>query len=197
MDNRTTQTAGYIAAFQTGNSTKALIDVAGTISSNTAQVGPGAQPTGRTVVYNGDMRRGFYKVTLARTYFTTNTSVHDIDICTIPAKGKVVSIICDVTQAFAGTGLAVISLRAGTSSNGQQYILDFDALAGLSTKGLADADLGASITRAAAIQGGHTPSWSGTTAIYGTLNGDAALGTGTATNLTAGSVTFYVTVDLP
>jgi len=59
------------------------------------------------------------------------------------------------------------------------------------TSGLADADMGTSMTRAAAIQGGYMPSWTGTTAIYATL----VIVNDILSNLTAGSTTFYIETE--
>jgi len=80
----------------------------------------------------------------------------------------------------------------GVTAEDAAEILDaHDVLSGAVTHGLADADLGGSIDRAGAIQGGYMPSWTGTTAIYATINTTTA----DTDKLTAGSTTFYIQTE--
>lgn len=119
----------------------------------------------------------------------------NIDVVNLPAKAKVVSVITDVTEAFAGTGISTITMTVGHTVGGNEYLVS-QSLTATGQKGLADADLGTSLNRANAVQGGHIPSWSSTSNIQARFTADANFGTGAATNLTTGSITFYVIVEL-
>ena len=83
-------------------------------------------------------------------------------------------------------------MQVGKTVGGTEYIIAHDVFTAAVTKGLADADLGTSINRANAVQGGDLPSWSATTNI------SVRLTTVTAnTNaLTAGSTTYYLVTEL-
>ena len=164
------------------------LDVGGTIRSNSAAV-TGIAGTGITVNYNGTHRRGFYKVTVINTAWTAGALTEDKTILTIPAKCRVVSVIMDTTVAYTGTGAAVYTMTFGTTAGGNQLMLSH-SLTSLTTKGLADADLGASINRANAVQGGHIPSWTATTALTARLTSDVNISL-----ITAGTTVFYVTVE--
>jgi hypothetical protein len=166
------------------------LDVSGTIKSSAAAV-TGITGTGITVDYVGQLRRGFYKVTIANTAWTAAATTEDKTLCTIPARGRIVSVIADTTVAYAGTGASSYSLRLGTTAGGQELIVDHSVLA-TTTKGLADADLGTSINRANAVQGGHIPSWTTSTDLKVRLTSDVNI-----SNITAGTTTFYITVEIP
>lgn len=148
-----------------------------------------ATGTGITTDYNGDHRRGYYKVTFTEAAFTAAALTEDLTVCTIPAKARVVSVIADTTTAFTGGGAAVATLRLGKTVNGQEYILDHSVFT-TGTKGLVDADLGTSINRANAVQGGDIPSWTASTDLKIRLTSDVNVNT-----LTTGSITFYITVE--
>ncbi len=81
--------------------------------------------------------------------------------------------------------------KRGTAEDGAEIIASHDVLGATVTKGLADADMGTSMTRAASIQGGYTPSWSGTTAVYATINTTGA----NTSVLSTGSTTFYLITE--
>jgi hypothetical protein len=164
------------------------LDVGGTIRSNTAAV-TGIAGTGITVNYNGTHRRGCYKVTVINTAWTAGALNEDKTILTIPAKCRIVSVIMDTTVAYAGTGATTYTMRFGTTTNGQELMLSHSVFA-TGTKGLVDADLGASINRANAVQGGHIPSWTATTDLKARLTSDVNISL-----ITAGTTVFYITVE--
>ncbi len=156
------------------------------ISNNQVTAGSG---TGITTNYNGDARRGYFKITFTEAAFTAAATSEDKTVCTIPAKARVVSVIADTTTGFTGGGASTATLRLGKTTNGQEYILDHSVFA-TGTKGLADGDLGTSINRANAVQGGDIPSWTATTDLKIRLTSDVNVA-----DLTAGSITFYITVE--
>lgn len=164
------------------------LDVVGQARSSAVAV-TAATGTGITTNYNGDFRRGFFKITFTEAAFTAAAVTEDLTVCTIPAKARVVSVVADTTTAFTGGGATTATLRLGKTTNGQEYLLDHSVFA-TGTKGLVDGDLGTSINRANAVQGGDIPSWTATTDLKIRLTSDVNVA-----DLTAGSVTFYITVE--
>lgn len=164
---------------------------AGTFTAPAITAGSG---TGLTVNIASDVRRVTYKATTTYAAFAAAGLTADKVIATLPAKSKLVSVYADVTTPFTGGGATAAAMTFGKTAGGNEYLVSFDVLSGAITRGLADADLGTSINRASAIQGGDMPSWSATTDI------SARLTTVTANTdqLTAGSITWYlVTESLP
>lgn len=144
---------------------------------------------------NGQVTRAEFKITIGKDAWIAAAVTQDISIGVLPAKAKIVAVYADTTTAYAGLA-GTIQVQLGTTAGGAQLILAHDVKTGVVTKGLADADLGASITRAAAIQGGFIPSWTATTTVSARLtSGTGNIGTGAATNLSNGSTTYYLVVD--
>ncbi len=156
--------------------------------------------TGVTVNDAGQVRRTVYSVTVDRTQFISASTTHDITIATLPAKARLVGVVADLTTTFACTATcttATLSMTLGSAAGGAQYLVSFDADAAAARFGLLDADLGTSLARASAIQGGDLPSWTGTTPVSLRLtSGTGNLGTGAATNLSQGSITLYLTAEV-
>jgi hypothetical protein len=180
-----TQPGGVSTGAQTFGGAKTFAAV-----TNQAAQGTAASGTGVTVDYHGDLKRGFYKVTVAHTAWSAAALTEDKTVFTIPAKARVVSVITDTTVAFALTGSTSASLRLGKTTGGQEYILDHDVRTGVVTKGLVDGDLGTSINRANAVQGGDIPSWTASTNISARLTSDVNI-----SNITAGTTVYYITVE--
>ena len=140
-----------------------------------------------TVVEVGSVRQQMYIYTVDYTDLTGLAATEiNATICILPAKTKVISVISDVTVGFAGA--EAITSNLGYSGGSQ--LLANHSIAAAARFGLADADMGTVMTRAAAIQGGHLNSWTDTTDIWARI--DSALN---FTNLTAGSMTFYITTQ--
>ncbi len=135
--------------------------------------------------------RKTYKIQLSYTAFTAAALTSDLNFFVVPARSRLVSVIADVTTKFIGGTVATLMMRLGTSAGGQQYLLDFDAFTNPITKGLLDADLGASITRAAAVQGGALASWTANTNLFMRLTSTV----GNVNTLTQGVVTLYLTFE--
>lgn len=160
-----------------------------------------AQPTsgsgtGVTVAYSGRALSGWYKVTVDKTAWVAAALTQDITLLTLPAKGQIVSVVADTTIAYAGLS-GTIAIKIGATVGGGEVLASHDVKTATVTKGLADADLGTSMVRASAVQGGYIPSWSATTNITARLtSGTGNIGSGTVTNLTTGSTTYYFQVEL-
>ena len=163
------------------------------------QLTPGSG-TGVTVTNTGEVRRTVYTVTVDRTQFIAAATTADVTLATLPAKARLVGLVADLTTTFACTATcttATLSLTVGSAAGGAQYLASVDADAAVARFGLLDADLGTALVRAAAIQGGDLPSWTGTTPVSLRLtSGTGNLGTGAATNLSQGSITLYLTVEV-
>lgn len=155
-----------------------------------------ASGTGITVGYNGDQRRGTFKITVANTAWITAGLTQSITLAVIPAKCSVKSVIADTTAALTN-GVSTLALTVGPTGTLAGYIASHDVKTAPVTKGLADADMGTLLTRAAAVQGGHMPSWSAGVNLVATLtSGTVNLGNGAVTALTTGSTTFYVSIEM-
>ena len=152
-------------------------------------VGSGA---GITVNVTGDLNRQLYKVTTTYAAYTDADTTKGIVIATLPAKMKIVGFYADTTTPYTGGATNAATMVVGiTAESAAEIIASHNVFAGAVTSGLADADMGTSMTRAAAIQGGYMPSWTGTTAIYATL----VIVNDILSNLTAGSTTFYIETE--
>ena len=138
------------------------------------------------------VNRNFYKVTTPYTAYTDSDGTKGIVIYTLPAKAKIVGFYADTTTKYIGGAINAATLEVGITAEGAaEIIATHDVFAAAVTKGLADADMGTGMTRAASIQGGYLPSWTGTTAIYATIDTT----NGNTSALTQGSTTFYIVTE--
>jgi len=140
-----------------------------------------------------------YKVTASYTQFAAAAVTSDLTLVSLPPKSQIIAVVADLTTQFNCASVCTgssLSMMVGTAAGGSQVMasgLDLD----LATTqfGLADANMGSGLTRAAAIQGGLFGSWTAATPIVMRLtSGVGNVGNGTVTNLSQGSVTFYVLV---
>jgi len=144
--------------------------------------------TGITVNDPGSVRSVTYKVTLSFTALAAAQLTADSVIAVLPAKTRLKSIIVDVTATFTGGAVSAATMTVGKTTGGAEYIASFDCFTTTIRRGLADADMGTAMTRAAAIQGGDLPSWTATTSVSLRLTTVTAF-----TNAcTTGSVTIYL-----
>jgi len=121
--------------------------------------------TGTLTLDSGSVLTQTYKVSVTRG-FTGAALTADVVIATLPAKTRLISIIADTITTWTGGGVTACTQTIGTTVGGTQLIASYDCFTSAVTKGLVDADMGTSMTRAAAVQGGTIPSWSTTTPIY-------------------------------
>lgn len=121
--------------------------------------------TGTLTLDSGSVLTQTYKVSVTRG-FTGAATTADVVIATLPAKTRLISIIADTITTWSGGGVTACTQTIGTTAGGAQLIASYDCFTAAVTKGLADADMGTSMTRAAAVQGGTIPSWTATTPIY-------------------------------
>lgn len=152
-----------------------------------------------TVVDPGSNRFTTYVVTFPFGAFVCAATTCDITIATVPKKFKVMFLVADVTTAFVCAGTcttATLSMTAGKTAGGNEYLASFDIDAAVATFGLTSAQGGTVFVTGAAVpvQGGDIPSWTANTTVQARLtSGTGNIGTGTATNFNAGSITFYLT----
>ncbi len=147
--------------------------------------------SGISTVYAGKLGRQILKITITHTALSAGAKTADATIATIAAKTRIVGIIMDSTIDFAGGGESAATMSVGVTAGGTGLLLAADVFTAPATYGLADADLGASMTRAAAIQGGFLPSWTGSTTISCRLTTT----TNNTSALTTGSATFYLITE--
>ncbi len=172
-----------------GNDSITATTLKGKVKNPTTQITVGA--TG-TLVSEGHINRQLYVRTYAAADFTDADTTKGIVIATLPAKTKIVGIYADTTAAYTGGTVNACTLEVGITAEGAAEILaPGNVFAAAILMGDADAEMGTGLTRAAAIQGGYMPSWTGTTAIYATLDSTA----GNLNALTTGSTTFYIETE--
>lgn len=165
------------------------VDTLLSITSENITAGAG---TGITVNRVGHVNTQLYKVTTTYAAYTDSDATKGIVIATLPAKTKIVGFYSDTTVKYTGGSTDAATMVVGiTSESAAEIIASHDVYAAAILVGDADADMGTAMTRAAAIQGGYLPSWTGTTAIYATL----AITSDVLSNLTTGSTTFYIETE--
>lgn len=147
--------------------------------------------TGITEGFNGEVRRGMFKITVGYAALQAAALTKDLVLGKLPAKSRLISIVADTTEAFAGPA-GTLNLTVGKTAGGAEFIASHDVKSGAVTKGLADADMGTSMTRAAAVQGGTVSSWSADTDLQLRLTSNS----GNLSSLSAGSVTIYAVVEM-
>lgn len=147
-----------------------------------------------TINTGGEVRDLLYKSTLTQANFSAAATTADATVATLPSKTLIIGIWADVTQVFSGGAVATATMTCGKTAGGNEYLVSFDVKSATITRGLVDGDLGTSINRANAVQGGDLPSFTGTTAVQCRMTT-----TGANTNaLTQGSITYYLrTLTLP
>jgi hypothetical protein len=151
----------------------------------------GGTGAGVTVNETGQVARTVYKVTALHTAFAAAASTADKTLATLPPRTQLQRIYLDVTTRFTGGRATAASLTCGTSAGGHEYLTAFDVFTGTITRGLADSDLGPSLNRASAVQGGDLPSWSGATAVQCRLTTRSA----PTSALTRGALTLYLVTE--
>lgn len=131
--------------------------------------------------------------------FTAAAVTQDITIGIVPKKFKVLWVVADVTTAFTCASVcttSTLSMTVGKTAGGNEYLASFDLDAAIATFGLTSAQGGTAFVTGAAVpvQGGDIPSWTAATTVQARFtSGTGNIGTGTATNLGVGSITFYLT----
>lgn len=159
--------------------------------------------TGVSVVNTGEIREVIYKVTVDKTAFTCAAVTCDVTIGTLPAKTFVVHALADVTQVFACTATCTsttLSAVLGKTAGGSQYLASFDADAATAQFGDSAIELGNSLNPTTFTSlDGDLGSWTTTTAVVLRMtSGTGNIGSGSATNFSTGSITFYLTtVKMP
>ncbi len=158
--------------------------------------------TDSTLIDAGDLIEQRYSTTITpATAGTANCGASflaaaltaDCVIATLPAGMMLEKIYADVTVGFAcsGTCTGTKVMQAGTATAGVQVFAAGLNVAATGQFGLADANMGSGLTRAAAIQGGLIGSWTTTTPISVRFtSGTGNWGSGVATFVNAGSIKF-------
>lgn len=154
--------------------------------------------TGLTLVNAGEVRQLVYKFTVASTAFVCAAATCDVTVGTLPAKTFVSHTLADLTTTFACTATcttATLSATLGKTAGGNEYLLAFDADAAAAQFGDTAAELGASLTPATVqTLEGDLASWTATTAVVMRLTSAVGnIGDGAVSNLSQGTVTFYLT----
>ena len=169
---------------------QAKIDSAGNLMLTNATITAGSD-TGLTVNTPGAVNRQVHKLTITYAALAAAALTADKIIATLPAKTKLVGIYSDTTIPYTGGTVATATLAIGKTIGGVEYMAVHDVKTAAVVKGLLDADLGTAMVRAAAVQGGDLPSWTGTTNVSVRM-------TTTVDNtnaLTAGSTTIYLVTE--
>lgn len=160
-----------------------------------------------TTTSTGDFTRQRYQATITpATAGATNCGpaflaaalTADCTIATLPAGMKLTAVYADVTVGFtcSGTCTGTKVVQCGTAAGGTQILAASLNVAATGQFGLADADLGSGMTRAAAIQGGLIGSWTATTPVSCRFtSGTGNWGNASATFVNAGSIKFTLITE--
>lgn len=148
--------------------------------------------TGYTLNDSGAVRSLTFKCTLTFAALAAAALTADKIIATLPAKTRIKSIYADVTTKFIGGAVTAATIKIGSTVGGAEVLASFDCFTAAITRGLADADLGTSLVRAAAIQGGYMPSFTATTG----LNLRITTVTANTNALTQGSITIWIECEV-
>jgi hypothetical protein len=147
------------------------------------------------VVNAGSVQEVTYKVTVATTAFVCAALTCDLTVGTLPAATWTRNVTAQLTQTFACAATCTsttLSMVLGQGAGGAQYLASFDADAAAAVFGDADAEMGTTLTRAAAIQGATFNA--GSQAIVLRLtSGTGNIGNGSVTNLSQGALTLWLT----
>lgn len=165
--------------------------ITGVFETSAAEITPGSG-TGLAVLETGAVRQLTYKVTVDYTALSAAAVTADKTIATLPAKTILKGVICDTTTEYLGGAVSACTLKVGTAAGGAEIIAVHDVFTAAVTKGLADADMGTGMTRAAAIQGGLLSSWTATTIVSVRITTTTA----NTNALTQGSTTYYLVCDV-
>ncbi len=193
---RSTTTSNTLKYYD-GSTTRSLADLSlpQTLTNKTLSTVrraiTGGTGAGVTVDETGQVARTVYKVTAVHTAFAAAASAADSTLATLPPRTQLQRIYVDVTTRFTGGGATAASMTCGKSAGGPEYLTAFDVFTGTITRGLADSDLGPSLTRASAVQGGDLPSWSGSTAVQCRLTTRSA----PTSALTQGALTLHLVTE--
>lgn len=154
-----------------------------------SDLSPTVNPNIGVAVTRGNITRAITKAVCATSAFTAAALTQDFTIWTTSAKTQITQVWIRVTQTFTGTAWATAVVRLGKTVGGQEYIVDKTVFAGTPTYGAADADLGASINRAAAVQGGDYINGGNVTLRLTTTGGNISA-------ITAGALEVYIETQL-
>ena len=149
-------------------------------------------PTTVTKGAQGELRRTHTKITVPFSTFNTVGLTQTLTVGVVIPKTRIVGVVMDTTTRFQGiTG--PVTAEFGHTSGGDEFIAGHDVSTAAVVKGLADADMGASLTRAAAIQGGYmnSSSWTVGTTLYLTLTS----ADGNLSAMNAGSMDIYILLE--
>jgi hypothetical protein len=152
------------------------------------------QPTAAVPVTNGALPRSIVSFTLPNSVWTAAAATQDIVLATIPARTRIASVIADTTAAYV-LGAGSVQLQVGITTGGTELLLAHSVTSTV-TRGLVSGDLGSAL--GSPVQGGVLTStmWTtSTTSISARLTGATNLGSGSTTNLSAGSTTFHIVVE--
>ncbi len=193
--------AGILATALTIDAAK-LATFAGSISPTVAQATIGSGVSSSDL---GSVRRlvSKYSVTslVCVAPFQAASTTADCVIATLPVKTRLVAIYADTLTGWtcSGTCTGTKTMGVGKSAGGVEYLKTGLDVAATGQWGIADADMGSEMTRAAKIQDSALVNWAATIPVTVRFtSGTGNWGSGGATYVNAGATTFYlVTESLP
>lgn len=149
-------------------------------------IGTAGSGTGITAVNSGVLAHVVHKVTVTHAALTAAATTETVTLWTVPAKTRVLRVVADVTASFTGGGTTACTIEVGVGGSTDTYLTWFAAHSGAVTKGLVEADLGASLVNSGA--GTYAfPAWAG-----GAIVAKFDSATANVSEFDAGSVTFYI-----
>lgn len=139
---------------------------------------------------------GRYLLGMGSAYWTAAALTQTIAAVTLPKGTKVRAVYFWTNDGFNLTGAPVISVKVGSTSGGNEYLLSTPVNANQSFVGSNPAELGASLSTNFA-QGGFVPNYFANSTVYVTLTSSVGnLGNGTTTNLLSGQAFLLIEADV-
>lgn len=146
-------------------------------------IGTPPSATGVIVMATGVVRRLIHKVKVTQPALTAAATTQDITLWTTPAKCKVERIIAQVNTAFTGGSVSAMTITAGNSAGGNQYLLSTSVFSGTPVIGGAVASMGAAVLSATLADYSATAL---------TVQARFTATTANLSTLTAGDMDFYI-----
>lgn len=153
-------------------------------ASNSVTIGtPPVAAAGIAVLSNGSIATRIVKVKVTQPFLTAAATTQDVTLWTTPAKSKVVRVIAQVNTAFTGGSVSAMTVTAGNSAGGNQFLLSTSVFSGTPLIGGAVASIGAALL---------TATWADYSATAQVVQARFTSTSANLSTLTAGDMDFYI-----
>lgn len=155
------------------------------IAPNDATYGTAPSAAGVVVMYpsGAPIPLRVVKVKVTQPALTAAATTQDITLWTSPVRCRIVRVIAQVNTAFTGGSVSAMTITAGNSAGGAQYLLSTSVFSGTPVIGGAVASVGNAVL---------TATWADYSATAITVQSRFTATTANLSTLTAGDMDFYI-----